>query len=115
MKKQVYRIKHNYQIGNQDVFVASESDPTDAAIYCQFVAETTPIETPGDIVSNLGIAAALVHFYGCKHSAASKDAITIDMHWDREIRCGDWWFRHQHNSSLARDGLVEYLKPHMDP
>lgn len=114
MKKQVYRITHNYQIGNQDVFVASDNDPTDAAIYCQLIAETVPVEAPENIVTNLGIGAALVHFYGCSHSAASSEAITIDMHCDRESRIGAWWIQHEHDSPLARDGLVEYLKPHIE-
>ena len=114
MAERIYRITHHYQLGNQDVFVRSSEDPTDAAIYCQFVAETLPVEKPENIVSNLGIAAALVQFYGCFHSAASHDAVTIDMHVDREARCGDWWIKHEHDSPLARDGLAEYLQAHVE-
>lgn len=111
MAKQVYRITHHYQIGNQDVFVESEKDPTDAAIYCQFIAET---ENVSNTISNLGIASALVHFYGCRHAAYSNSTKTIDMYKDRSTRCGEWWLENEVNSPLKRDGLFEYLKPHID-
>lgn len=114
MAKRVYRITHNYQIGNQDVFVESERDPTGAAIYCQFIAESVPEGRPEKIVSNLGIASALVTFYECSHCAATEDAVTIDMHFDRSKRCGSWWSENEHNSPLARHGLAEYLQPHIE-
>ena len=35
----VYKITHAYDIGDQSIYIKSKSDPTLAAIYCQFAAE----------------------------------------------------------------------------
>ena len=113
-KHSVYRITHTYQIGNQDVFISSEHDPTDEAIYLQFIAETHPKGKNENIVSNLGIASALVHFYGCKHCAYSENAKTIDLHLDRERRCGEWWIKNEKNSPYSREGLFQYLEKHIE-
>lgn len=113
MGKQVYRITHHYHVGNWDVFIESETDPTDAAIYCQLLAEEES-EDPSVEVSLLGIASALVHFYGCRHTAAYPDgAKTIDMYQERTKRWNDWWIKNRTNSPLERKGLFEYLKPHI--
>ena len=56
----VYKIHHNYDIGNSAVFITSETDPTRAAVYCQFMAEEWFGE--GHALSNLAVANALVYF-----------------------------------------------------
>lgn len=112
MALEVYRISHYYQIGDQDVFVESETDPTEAAVFCQFTVETA--DHDDRCVSNLGIAAALVNFYGCSHCAASDDAIKIDMYSERERLCGKWYRNEFDKSYFQREGLYEYLMPHVD-
>lgn len=102
------RITHHYDIGNQDVFVerrTGEVDPMRAAIYCQFKAE----KLAGDReVMNLGIAAALIAFYGFVHCAEC-ECPTIDLYKDREAFCGP---RHEGlmaDESLHREGLEEFM------
>jgi len=67
-------------IGDQGVTVQAPAgfDARRAALYVQFKAE----EWFGDdkMVTNLGIAAALVAFYGCKHAAKTRFGESIDMY-----------------------------------
>ena len=81
-----------------------------AAIYIQFRAE----EWFGDekYVTNLGIAAALVTFYGCKQSPRNNRGEVIDMHHDREAMCRDASTL-MADTSLHREGLREFLSVHI--
>ncbi len=109
-----YKIFHTCDIGNQSIYVESDSDPTDAAIYCQMLMEAKIDDSV--IVSNLGIASALVTFYNCRHTSSTKGAINIDMHDERDNRCGTWFKNNVDNdekSVFYRDGLVNFLKPHL--
>lgn len=102
------RITHHYDIGNQDVFVerrTGDVDPVRAAIYCQFKAE----KLAGDReVMNLGIAAALIAFYGFVHCAEC-ECLTIDLYKDREAFCGPGHAELMGDQSLHREGLEEFL------
>lgn len=103
------RVTHHYDIGNQDVFVerrTGDVDPVRAAIYCQFKAE----EAAGDReVMNLGIAAALVAFYGFVHCAEC-ECPTVDLYKDREAFCGQGHADLMADASLHREGLGEFLQ-----
>lgn len=106
-----YRIFHNYDIGDQSIYVSSETDPTRAAVYCQFLAE----EQLGDSVSvlNNGIYLALTQFYGCTKAEKSDSAIDLDLYWAREKMCGD----HANlmaDKTLHRDGIIDLIRPHIE-
>jgi hypothetical protein len=82
-----FLIRHRYDIGDQGVTIMAPQgfDVLRAAIYMQFWAE----EWFGaeKVVTNLGLAAALVSFYDCKHTARNSFGGTIDMYADREAAC----------------------------
>ena len=109
---QNYLIKHHYDSGDQGVSVIAPDnlDVKRAAIYIQLKAE----EWFGDevSVSNLGIAAALVTFYGCKHARRNIRGNVIDMFHDPEEMCRIAWTSSSLNS-LHRDGLREFISPHI--
>lgn len=107
-----YLIKHYYDLGDQAVTVRAPAqlDPKRAAIYMQFWAEEWFGEEK--IVTNLGIAAALVSFYGCKHSPRNRFGEVIDMHHDRETMCPNASTL-MADTSLYRDGLREFLSAHL--
>lgn len=108
VNEKAVRITHHYDIGDQDVFVerrSGEVDPRRAAIYCQFKAE----KVAGDReVMNLGIAAALIAFYGFVHCARC-ECPTIDLYKDREAFCGPGHVELMADESLYREGLEEFL------
>lgn len=109
--KQTYRIFHNYDLGDQSVYLDSATDPTRAALYCQFLAE----DQLGDSASvlNSGIAEALIQFYGCTPAQKTDTAIEIDMYYAREAFCGE----HQAlmaDKSIQRDGIIELIRPHTE-
>ena len=109
---QSYLIQHNNDVGDQGVSVMApvNLDVRRAAIYMEFWAE----EWFGDekYVTNLGIAAALVTFYGCKHSPMNSRGNVIDMHHDREAMCRDASML-MADTSLNREGLREFLSAHI--
>lgn len=108
VNEKAVRITHHYDIGNQDVFVerrTGDVDPKRAAIYCQFTAE----KVAGDReVMNLGIAAALIAFYGFVHCAEC-ECPTVDLYKDREAFCGPGHAELMADASLHREGLEEFL------
>lgn len=105
-------IHHYYDIGDQRVAVQAPygSDPRRAAIYLQLKAE----EWFGDSasVSNLGIAAALVAFYGCTHGVRSEHEEHIDMYTDRSAMLCDYASLIS-DPSLVREGLRDFLARHL--
>lgn len=112
---QNYLIKNCFDIGDQGVSVMAPDnlDVKRAAIYIQLKAE----EWFGDeeTVSNLGIAAALVTFYGCKQGRRNIEGNIIDMFHDREEMCRVAWTSSslKDDPSLQRDGLREFLGAHI--
>lgn len=108
-----FLIHHHYDIGDQGITVNAPIgfNTRRAAIYMQFQAE----EWFGNekMVTNLGIAAALVTFYGCKHAARNSLGESIDMYADREAICHDA-SELMADRSLARDGLRDFLAAHLD-
>jgi hypothetical protein len=109
---QDYLIRHRYEIGDQGVSVRAPEgfDARRAAVYMQFNAERW--FGPGYEVTNLGVAAGLVMFYGCEHEARRSGAEVIDMYSDREKLCGisD---EVTSDAALHRDGLREFLQHHV--
>jgi hypothetical protein len=113
----VVRIRHYYDVGDQDVFVfptgASAPDTRRAALYCQFKCE----EWFGEVsmLSNLGVAALLVAFYGHQQAPRFMDAPTVDMHEDREaLACDESaWRELVADPALAREGLQAAMKPYV--
>lgn len=113
MKNSVYKIFHRYDQGDQPVYVQApaEMDVITAAVYCQFLCEAHYSEKG---LSNLGIAAALVAFYGCRPAAVTNTAVDVDMYYERERRCGPIHAAMMQDETLARKGLEEYLGPYID-
>jgi hypothetical protein len=113
----IVRIRHYYDVGDQDVFVfptgASAPDTRRAALYCQFKCE----EWFGEVcmLSNLGVAALLVAFYGHQQAPRLMDAPTVDMHEDREalICNSNAWRELVADPALAREGLQAAMKPYV--
>ncbi|WP_321944394.1 hypothetical protein [Paraburkholderia tropica] len=108
-----YLIRHYYDIGDQGVTVKAPLgfDARRAAIYMQLLAEEWfGVEK---MVTNLGIAAALVSLYGCKHAARNARGETIDMHADREAMCARAAVL-MADESLRREDLRTFLAPHVD-
>jgi hypothetical protein len=70
-----YKIFHSAEIGDQSVHVEAHIgiDVIRAAVYCQFASEI--YYSPTALLTSLGIASALVAFYGCQHAAKKDDAI----------------------------------------
>lgn len=110
---EVYRITHHYDIGNQDVYVrhpTGEVDGKRVALYCWFKAcEWFGMSI---VVSNLGIASAMVALYGFRHCATHPFATAVDLYHDAE---GYREYESLMNDpALHRDGLREALAPHVD-
>lgn len=106
-------IHHHYDIGDQGVTVKAPAgfDARRAAVYLLFQAEGWfGHET---LVSNLGIAAALVTFYGCKHAATNRFGEVLDLYTEREKRCPEAK-ELMADASLAREGLREFLRHHVE-
>lgn len=105
----IYRIYHNYDRGDQSIYVASATDLTRAAVYCQFQAEE---ESESASVTNEGIALALVRFYGCTLAEKTDTAIELDMFFAREQLCVDY-DAVMADQTLHRAGLLDMLRPHI--
>ncbi|CAD0264264.1 hypothetical protein DENIT_20153 [Pseudomonas veronii] len=105
-----YRIFHNYDQGDQSVYLSSLIDPTRAAVYCQFLAEDQLGESAS--VSNSGIAQALVEFYGCIPVDKTEDAIELDLYFARETLCGQGYEQLMADPYLQRSGIIDLIRPH---
>lgn len=110
---ETFLIHHRYDIGDQGVTIKAPKglDARRAAIYMQFWAEEWfGVEK---MVTNLGVAAALVALYGCKQCPRNKYGEAINMHDDREAACGTAKDL-MADESLKREGLRELLAAHID-
>jgi hypothetical protein len=103
-------ISHKYDIGDQAVYVeridSASADAKRAAAYVWWKCN----EFFGDrkTLSNLGVAALLVQFYGYRHTARRSVCTQVDLYKDTEgkgcVTADD---------SLFRDGLREAMAPHL--
>lgn len=109
MTTKTYRIFHNYDVGDQSFYLDSATDPTRAAVYCQFLAETQIADSAS--VLNAGIAKALVQFYGCTLVEKTESATDLDLYYAREGLCGEY-DQLMADQSLLREGLIELLRPY---
>lgn len=112
--RSIYKIHHHYDIGNRSVYIESKFDPTEYAVYLQFMAED--IYDDSICISNLAIANALVSLYGCQSGRESKFAIPIDMYSDREKRCGEQTNIIKNNPSIVKsqDEIKRILDPYIN-
>lgn len=104
-----FQIFHYYDLGDQPAFVCSDKDPTEEALYCQFMAEEwidEGVSLPNDVIAN-----ALIEFYGCKQipKDSTKYSVEIDMYFAREEACGDTYNKLMNSSIYERVGLKEFL------
>ena len=110
---QTFLIRHHYDIGDQGVTIKAPQgfDARRAAIYMQFwVEDWFGVEK---MITNLGVAAALVSFYGCKQAARNSLGETIDMHADREAACPKGHDL-KADEAFKREGLSGFLAAHLD-
>ena len=116
---EVFCIKHYYNIGDQRVFIKRKNgniSPVRAAVYCQFLAEQ--IFSEDACVSNFGIAAALIHFYGFRTfprvSENYEKCTIIEMYEARDCLCGHFHAELMNDASLHRDGMKPFLEPFLE-
>lgn len=108
-----FLVEHQFDNGDRGVSIKAPLgfDARRAAVYIQLSAERW--FGPEKQVSNLGIAAALVSFYGCRHAARNLRGEVIDMFTDRDTAC-----RRSREllagASLARPGLRDFVASHLD-
>ena len=110
--RHIYRVTHHYSIGNQDVFVKDPTGMMDGkrvGAYL-FLKAYDFFDSPGFLVSNLGIAAAMVSLYGFEHCAAHPFATPVDLYHDVEGKSKELMA----DASLHREGIREALAPHLD-
>lgn len=111
----VYCIYHAYDVGDQQVYVCRESgniDAKEAALYLQFQAEAFYGESA--MLSNLGIAALLIEYYGFQHWHATAPCTSIDMYSEREHACyPEYYGALMENKDLYREGLKDSMKCHL--
>jgi hypothetical protein len=109
---QSYLICHHYDIGDLGVTVRAPIgfDAKRAAVYVQFWAEEWFGD--GETLSNLGIAAALVVFYGCKHTQRNPRGEVIDLFFECSEMCARA-DKLMADPALHREGLREFLIPHL--
>lgn len=85
-RAKIFCITHHYDVGDQNVYVrriTGDIDAKRAAIYCQFKAEEWLGEKK--LLTNLGVAALLVTFYGYQHTSITDICTVIDMYIEREL------------------------------
>jgi hypothetical protein len=122
----IYRMTHEYNIGNQDVYLICPDSNTDvlrAAVYLEFKSEEFFEDTPeydGYCLSTAQHAELLVKLYGCRYAPDlsqiedGERCKTIDLYWDRAAMCGDGWRDLMQDETLHRDNLYEEMKPYFD-
>lgn len=105
----LFKIFHHYDLGDQPAFVCSDKDPTEEALYCQFMAEEwidEGVSLPNNVIAN-----ALIKFYGCKQApkTPAKSSVEIDMYFAREEACGVTYNKLMNLPIYERVGLKEFL------
>ncbi|MFA0809474.1 hypothetical protein [Microbulbifer epialgicus] len=87
-----YRIGHHYDIGDRFVFFTfddSNISAVELAVYLQFKAEE--LFDSSICLDNLIVVKFLTLFGAKEISQKVVNFKEIDMHHDREERCGDWY------------------------
>lgn len=88
----VYKLFHCYDIGDQSVyFTYGKCSPLahDLAVYIQFKCET--LFDDSIALSNKTVADFLVAHGAIIIDKPSRTDLEIDMYFDREKRCGEWY------------------------
>jgi hypothetical protein len=104
-----FRIHHHYDIGDQSVYVESKSGEVDVPLAAAFIVAKTQEWWGNVLVSNLGVAAALVEFYGCEHMATATAHIEVDLYDQSRYSAAVG------APELERAGLRAYLRRHVSP
>lgn len=117
--EKTFRITHYYDIGNQDIYIErinGNIDARRAAIYCQLWAEKWYQKDDSNAISisNLGIAAMLIMFYGFRHTKNTNLNTTIDMYYHRENACSPNISLLLNDPTLIRHGLREAIFYHIE-
>lgn len=115
MTRKNFRLTHEYNIGDRDVYFTfdeqkNEFTATELAVYLQFKAEET---FDNSICLDAVTIIRFLSSYGAKqlNEKPSGEFITIDMHWDRESRCGDWYADKWRPMDVKlRDQTTEFLQ-----
>lgn len=111
--KRFYRITHHYSIGDQDVFVEHPTGEVDGVHIASYIfMKACDWFGSGYLISNLGVAAAMVAFYGFRHCARPILWTDADLYWDVERRSAQA-LAMMKDITLERKGLREALGPHL--
>lgn len=119
MANNVFRLTHEYDIGDRSLyftFDAGELDVTakELAVYLQFKAE----EMFDNSISLDHITIIrFLSLFSAKQldSKPNEEFETIDMYWDRESRCGDWYLgRFEDLDKKYNDKAIEFLNAEAD-
>lgn len=107
-----YRIRHEYDSGDQSILVNSEVDPTDFAVFIKFKLE----EFIDNSVcpSNEVIANALCEFFECVHSSGDIHDAVIEMYSARSERCGIWYSNNYPMIQVDEEALKRFLLSNME-
>lgn len=115
--EEIFRITNNVSNGDQSVYLAHATNPPiadarRAAVYLQFRSEELYGE--GAMLTNLGVAALLVQFYGFMPAARVANPVEIDLYDEREAMCEPGLYEPlMADKSLWRKGLKEAMYPHV--
>lgn len=116
MANNVFRLTHEYDIGDRSLyftFDASEPDVTakELAVYLQFKAED--MFDNSICLDHITIIRFLSLFGAKQLDSKPEDSEfeTIDMYWDRESSCGDWYSgRFGYLDKMYSDKASTFLK-----
>lgn len=114
MASAFFRVTHEYDIGDRSVYFTFdesmiEETAKELAIYLQFKAE----DAVDDSISLDNITVVrFLELFGAKElkSKPNSDLSTIDMYWDRERSCGDWYLKKYETLNLKySEKALEFL------
>ncbi|HDV5624504.1 TPA: hypothetical protein RI821_003073 [Vibrio cholerae] len=95
MASAFFRVTHEYDIGDRSVYFSFDESLIDEtakelAVYLQFKVEH---EVDDSIAVDNVTVVRFLELFGAKQleTKPNADFVTIDMYWDRERSCGDWF------------------------
>lgn len=95
MARAFFRVTHEYDIGDRSVYFSFDESLIDEtakelAVYLQFKVEH---EVDDSISIDNVTVVSFLELFGAKRleTKPNADFVTIDMYWDRERSCGDWF------------------------
>ncbi|EJL6311314.1 hypothetical protein NMR52_003635 [Vibrio cholerae] len=95
MASTFFRVTHEYDIGDRSAYFSFDESSIDEtakelAVYLQFKVEH---EVDDSIAVDNVTVVRFLELFGAKQleTKPNADFVTIDMYWDRERSCSDWY------------------------